>query len=148
MQIWVAGKPAPELAGQVRAAADDMARGPRRPDEVSPEIGAPALAHCASDADYLEHFMRLLRYRDAVDTLDFEIPCRPGPAGRLMRALKRVLWKLLRYQHDRIAFRQNLINGLHTQALEWELRQRQREIAELRGRITALERQAEGGHAD
>ncbi len=55
--------------------------------------------------------------------------------------MKRCLWKLLRYQHDRIVFRQNLINGLFTQALESELLLRRRETAELRARLAALEKQ-------
>lgn len=140
MRIFIAGEPAEELAGQVRQLADKMLHGPRRPLEVSEDIGALALQKAGSDADYQEQFMRLLRYRDAVDTLDFEIPRRAGPAGLIMRPIKRLLWKLLRYQHDRITFRQNLINGLFTQGIELEMRQRRRETAEMRARIDSLER--------
>ncbi len=141
MNISVAGQDAPQLAEQVRRTAADMQRGARRPSAVSREIGALALAGAADDAAFHENFLRLLRYRDAVDTFDFDIPRRPGPAGWWLRQMKRCLWKLLRYQHDRIVFRQNLINGLFTQALESELLLRRRETAELRARLAALEKQ-------
>ncbi len=139
MTITIAGHDRPDLADQVRRRADELARGARIPDIVSKEIGAPALAQSDSDAGYQENFIRLLRYRDAVDTLDFEIPRRPGAWGLCIRKLKQVLWKLLRYQHDRITFRQNMINGLFTRALEDELILRRRETAELRARLAALE---------
>ncbi len=141
MTISVAGQDDQQLAEQVRRTAADMQRGARRPSAVSREIGALALAGSATDAAYHENFLRLLRYRDAVDTLDFDIPRRPGPAGGCLRQIKRCLWKLLRYQHDRIAFRQNLINGLFTQALENELLLRRREAEELRARVATLEKQ-------
>lgn len=141
MTVIVEGRECPELAKEVRRMAERMRRNrkPRRPDHVSAEIGALALAGMGSDADYHAHFIRLLRYRDAVDTLDFAIPYRPGPTGGIMRRLKQILWKLLRYQHDRILFRQNLVNGLFTAALENEMTLRKREMDELRARIEALE---------
>lgn len=139
MAISVAGQDRPDVAEQVRQAADCLRRSRRQPSAVSPEIGAPALAGADSDAGHHANFLRLLRYRDAVDTLDFEIPRRPGPLGWFLQRAKRLLWKLLRYQHDRIAFRQNLINGLFTQALENEWRLRCRETDELRARVEKLE---------
>ncbi len=76
----------PQLAEQVRQAAADMQRGARRPSAVSREIGALALAGAADNAAFHENFLRLLRYRDAVDTFDFDIPRRQarraGGSGR------------------------------------------------------------------
>ena len=83
--------------------------------------------------------LRLLRYRDNVDTLPFEIPRKRGWVGALTAQLKRALWKVLRYQHDRVTSRQNLINHLYTNALECEHRQRAQEIRELQRRLAALE---------
>jgi hypothetical protein len=139
MSIIVAGQPSALLEEQVTRDAANMRRSARQPATVSPEIGATALCHSTTEAGYHENFLRLLRYRDAVDTLDFDIPCRPGRIGRYIQLMKRYLWKLLRYQHDRITFRQNMINGLFTQALENELLLRRRETEELRARVAALE---------
>lgn len=109
------------------------------PPRISSEIGALALKKARSDADYLAHFIRLLRYRDACDTCDFYIPRRPGFPGSLMAGIKKTLWKLMRYQHDRIVFRQNLINGLFTNAIEFEIAERRRTHAELSRRLDKLE---------
>jgi len=81
----------------------------------------------------------LLRYRDAFDTYDFDIPRKPGPVGSVMARVKKALWKLLRYQHDRIAFRQNLINSLFTNAVEFEMAERKRTDADLNRRLDKAE---------
>ena len=54
-------------------------------------------------------------------------------------ALKTVLWKLLRYQHDRTAFQQNLINELAIDALEFQQDRLDRELTELQQRVAGLE---------
>jgi hypothetical protein len=144
MKISVAGRDRTEDLGPgLRRQAEAMTRlDPRRqPARIPEEIGALALARAKSDAEYLEQFARLVRYRDAVDTFDYNIPRKPGLTGFLMGRLKGFLWKLLRYQHDRIAFRQNMINGLYTSGLEFEIVARRKEIAELEQRVAELEKQ-------
>ena len=111
------------------------------PAEVPPEISALALRDARDEGEYQDTLLRLLRYRDNVDTLPFEIPHRGGWRGRMTAAIKRKLWTLLRYQHDRITFRQNLINSLYTSALEYERARREAEIARLEARIEELEKQ-------
>jgi hypothetical protein len=142
MKIIIAGQDCTEeLGGEVQRKAVELKKlkGRAAPPRVSAEIGALALHKSLSDADYLDHFVRLLRYRDAFDTYDFDIPRRPGSAGAIMAKIKKVLWKLLRYQHDRIAFRQNLINGLFTSAVEFEVTERKRKAAEIDRRLDNLE---------
>lgn len=142
MKILIAGQDCTkELGGEIRqkSAALKKLSGRAAPPNISTEIGALALHKASSDADYLNHFVRLLRYRDAFDTYDFDIPRKPGPFGAIMARIKRVLWKLLRYQHDRIAFRQNLINGLFTGAVEFEMMERRRKDNELSVRLEKLE---------
>ena len=82
------------------------------PVEVPAELNALALREAKTEAEYQETFTRLIRYRDNVDTMPFDIPHRGGWRGKCAVWVKRKLWKLLRYQHDRITFRQNLINSL------------------------------------
>lgn len=142
MKILIAGQDyTQELGKEIRqkAAALKKLTGRAAPPEVSVEIGAGALQKASSDADYLNHFVRLLRYRDAFDTYDFDIPRKPGPFGAIMAGIKSFLWKLLRYQHDRIAFRQNLINGLFTSAIEFEMAERKRTDSELVRRLDKAE---------
>ncbi|MDO9542752.1 MAG: hypothetical protein Q7J98_10580, partial [Kiritimatiellia bacterium] len=130
-----------ELGGEITQKAAELKKitGRAAPLKISAEIGALALHKASSDADYLNHFVRLLRYRDAFDTYDFDIPRRPGPFGAIMAGIKNILWKLLRYQHDRIAFRQNLINGLFTNAVEFEMTERKRTDDELARRLNKAE---------
>lgn len=142
MKILVAGQDrTPDLGAEIQkcAAALKKRKGRAAPPEISPEIGALVLHKATSDADYLEQLIRLLRYRDAFDTHDFDIPRKPGLLGAVMARLKSVLWRLLRYQHDRIAFRQNLINSLFTNAIEFEALERKRGDHELRERLAKAE---------
>ena len=142
MKIIIAGQDCTkELGGEIWRSAAELKKltGRAAPPEISVEIGALALHKAASDADYLNHFVRLLSYRDAFDTYDFDIPRRPGVVGAMMARIKKVLWKLLRYQHDRIAFRQNLINSLFTNAVEFEMVERKRTDAELNSRLDKTE---------
>lgn len=142
MKIIVAGRDCTSDLGveiQRRAANLKKRKGRAAPPRISQEIGALTLAKANSNSDYLNHFIRLLRYRDAFDTYDFDIPRKPGLFGLLLARLKVVLWKLLRYQHDRIAFRQNLINGLFTNAIEFEMAEMERMHADLCRRLDSLE---------
>lgn len=129
------------MGAEIRKEAAELKKrkGRAAPPEISSEIGALVLHKAVSDADYLNHFIRLLRYRDAFDTYDFNIPRKPGLFGAMMARVKSILWRLLRYQHDRIAFRQNLINGLFTSAIEFEAAERQRKDNEFSDRLERLE---------
>jgi hypothetical protein len=106
---------------------------------IPPGISALSLREAESEEAWLNELIRLLRYRDGVDTLPFHIPRRAGPVGWAMARLKKILWQFLRYQHDRIAFRQNLINTLLLSALEFEDAQRRKDADEWRKRVAALE---------
>ena len=110
------------------------------PVEVPAELNALALRDAQSHAEYQDTFIRLIRYRDNVDTMPFDIPHRGGWRGKCAVWVKTKLWTLLRYQHDRITFRQNLINSLYSSALEYEREQRRAEAARLEARIAALEK--------
>jgi len=143
MKLIIAGRDrTAELGAELRRQVEIMALGDtsHQPARIPAGISVLTLREAASDADYLNELVRLLRYRDGVDTLPFHIPGRPGLGGRLMGRIKQALWKMFRYQHDRIAFRQNLINTQLTSALEFELMARQKETADLQRRVAALEK--------
>ena len=144
MKLSVAGQDRThDLGRELRQQAAVMERGESnhkpKPSLVAPDI--MPLARVQSEAEYLDQLIGLIRSRNAVDTLDFAIPRKSGMVGLCMTRLKAFLWKLLRYQHDRIAFQQNLINTQLTSALEFELAQRQKETADLKRRVAELEKQ-------
>ena len=82
--------------------------------------------------------------RHGVRTGVYYISARPGWKGRLMTWLKTMMWRKLRYQHDRIAFQQNLINELNVQALERQNTVLTQEIEQLRRRVERLEKTGPG----
>lgn len=143
MRIAVAGK---DRTGDLgRTLAEEAARlesaGPI--GRFAPAHSAVVLKESAGAADYQRRFIDLLRMRQAVQTADYYVPRAPGLRGRAAAALKTVLWKLLRYQHDRISFQQNLINELALDALEFQQGRTDRELANLKRRVASLE----GGRA-
>ncbi len=97
-------------------------------------------------ADYLERFGKLMRLRYALCTEPFPIPGKPGQTGSLIKKLKSFLWKLLRYQHDRMAHQQNAINELVINAQEFQNSATSVRLAALEQRIQELERMARGGN--
>jgi hypothetical protein len=110
----------------------------------SPRDSALSLKESRNAADYLERFCRLMRLRYSLSTESFPIPARPGTAGTLLVKVKGVLWKLLRYQHDRMAFQQNSINELVISSIDFQQANAQRKLDNLEQRIRALEAELAG----
>lgn len=135
MKLWIAGQDrTAEFQAAVERETERMAA--RGACVFFPEdISALRLRRAQHEADYLVLFSELVRRRHHIDTLGFRIPRRPGPIGALGAALRRVLWRVLRYQHDRMAYRQNLVNS-HLFAL---VEQQGAELRALRARVAALE---------
>jgi hypothetical protein len=89
--------------------------------------------------DYLDRYNRLMRLRYALCTDPFPIPGKPGTAGTLLKKLKAFLWKLFRYQHDRMAQQQNSINELVISGQSFQTTAVKQQIEALEKRIQALE---------
>jgi len=126
------------LGSEIRRLAHTRHRR-HKPDWIEPEFSALSLTEADSEHDYLHKMMRLLRYRDGVLSMPFYIPRRAGLRGLISKLIKIFLWKLLRYQHDRIGFQQNLINSMFTNMLECEIAEREKEITCLKERLSDLE---------
>lgn len=109
------------------------------PIHVPAEVNALTLREARTETEYQEILTRLIRRRDIVNTLPFDFPNFGGWTGKANVLFKKALWKLLRHQHDRIAFQQNQINSLYSSALEYERDQRRADVAALEARIKALE---------
>ncbi len=139
MKIAIAGKDRSADLGPVLAAdARERARDPSHVD-LPWSLHALSLRDQKTGSAYFDHYLELLRRKNHVDTLNFDIPHRPGLGGRAWMLVKKVLWKVLRYQHARMAFRQNLINSHLTSALEYQRDLARKEVGELKRRIAALE---------
>ena len=113
---------------------------------LSPQHSALVLRESLDRDDYLRRFIGLLQLRHGVRTADYYIPRGPGLRGKVAVAVKTFLWKLLRYQHDRMSFQQNLVNELAIDALEFQSRPG-RELAELDRRVARLEQDRSGTRA-
>jgi len=98
-----------------------------------------SLRAAGSESEYLDKLVTLLLSRAGVGTYDFYVPRKPGLIGNLAAFLKKALWKLLRYQHDRIAFQQNSINIQLTSNAEFMRAEYNRKIMALEKRIAELE---------
>jgi hypothetical protein len=133
MELLVAGKDRTSDWGAQIAVKATTLKGLRF---LSSHHSALSLKESHDASEYLDRFCDLLRMRHGVNTEDFPIPTRPGLMGSAFRAIKTVLWKLLRYQHDRIAFQQNVINELVITAVNLQQ-------AAIRERLADLEREVE-----
>ena len=148
MNIKIAGcDRTQDLGPELRSRAVAMGQGDdhHRPAEVPPGIAALSLAQARNEAEFVARLVQLLRHRDAVDASKFHNPRRPGLLNLCKDRLRTFLWQLLRYQRDRVVFRQNLINTQLTSALALESMQRQQVIEDLQKRVAELESQANGG---
>jgi hypothetical protein len=140
MKITVAGQDRTELLGGEIAGQAARFRADPRLQPLPPGLDSVALRELESPAAFDLKFLELMRHKAHVDTLPFEIPRKPGLAGGIMGAMRKALWKLLRYQHDRMAARQNTINSWLISALEHGRAETQAELAQLRERLDRLER--------
>lgn len=116
----------------------------QRPDcglsrQIAEETDVLTLKSTGRITAYLDRHIELLRSRNCVDTAHFDFPARPGLMGCLMYLIRRFLWKVLRYQHDRMAFHQNSINVQLAYELEFEKEARKKDVKALEERLNRLE---------
>ena len=139
MKITVAGQDRTGDLGPAVAAEADRLRAGGGIGELAPDHTALRLKRSRDLDDYVYHFVELLRMRHGVRTTDYYVPRGPGWRGRIAVALKTVLWRLLRYQHDRLTLQQNLINELEINAVEFQRDRVNQELADLKRRVADLE---------
>jgi hypothetical protein len=125
--------------------ADITAAARKRAEHASPrfhvpEVSALSLRDCGSENEYFSKFIKLLRMRHGASTDDFEIQRAPGVMGAIMQRVRRFLWKLLAYQHDRMIFQQNLINEMIIHAIEFEVAERNKELEKLKVELAGIKR--------
>ena len=146
MKVVVANK---DRSGDLGKELTESAR--KRVNQVPPagfsrHDSALALKETGTDTEYLNAFLNLLRIRCGLKTGPFDVPAKPGMAGKLIAWTRKLLWRILRYQHDRMAFQQHVINDLMTSAVEFEKASREKEISALKERVAELESMISGSN--
>lgn len=140
MQIEVCGKDrAADLGAAIEQEAQALERDGRFPQTPATGHSALFLRTAGDEPAYLRILLSLLIAKCGASVADFDVPRRPGRIGALGGRLRRALWKLLRYQHERVVSQQNLIHAHMTAAMEMMHQQHTAELAALRERIDALE---------
>lgn len=102
------------------------------------------LLNLKNDEEFLAFYLRSLREAAFVDINDFEIRERRSAAAPLLVALKKVIWKLLKFYTYRLWSQQNTVNGLVVTGIESLEEQYRERIARLESRVAELEKQARG----
>ena len=118
--------------------ADKRARGLYHDPRVA-RAERTNLANLKNDADFLSFYLECLREAVFVDISDFEIVERRARFSFLLKALKRTIWKLLKFYTYRLWSQQNQVNGLILSAIESTESRHQEKIRELEERLAKLE---------
>ncbi len=91
------------------------------------------------DETFMERYLVCLRQIVPVDINDFEILERRSRLAPLSKAVKKVVWKLLKFYTYRLWSQQNQTNNVLLAAIEIMDRRHKKEVADLKARIEALE---------
>lgn len=139
MKIIIADRDRTEEWGPaLRAEADRRMADPVHV-ALPPALQAQSLRQAGREAVFLDQWTDLVRRKCHVDTLKFDIARSPGTVGGLLQRARQVLWRVLRYQHDRVISRQNQVNSYLLAAVEFQ----NEEIRRLRAQVETLERRSE-----
>ena len=91
------------------------------------------------DESFMERYLLCLRQIVPVDINDFEILERRSRLAPLSKAVKKTIWKLLKFYTYRRWSQQNQTNDVLLAAIEIMDRRHKKEVADLKARIAALE---------
>ena len=100
-----------------------------------------SLRDAATNAEYLERYVEIVRKRQGVNPAQYSQPRSPGLKGSFSYIIRLLLWRILRYQHFWVAFHQNAINAMHAETLDFEHQERTRKTKQMETRIERLEKQ-------
>lgn len=147
-QLTIAGE---ACLGRYEPALRRTAERVRTDKKMAPlpeSLNARSLSQAETGAAYAERYLTLVRRKGHIDTLDFDVPHRNSVAGRLLGRVRTFVWKCLRYQHDRMAFRQNLVNSHLVSLIEVQNEELTSEIAALKQRLAEVEAKVPADQAD
>lgn len=102
------------------------------------------LLNLKGDEEFLGFYLKCLREAAFVDINDFVIREKRSTLAPALLALKKVLWKLLKFYTYRLWSQQNTINGLLVTGLESMDEKYREQIKRLEARVEELEKQQHG----
>ncbi len=102
------------------------------------------LINLKGDEEFLGFYLRCLREAAFVDINDFPIREKRGALAPLLVALKKTIWKLLKFYTYRLWSQQNTINGLLLTGVESLDEQYREQTKRLEARVAELEKQLRG----
>ena len=91
------------------------------------------------DEAFMDQYLVCLRQIVPVDINDFEILERRSRFAPVSKAIKKVIWKMLKFYTYRLWSQQNQTNNVLLAAIEIMDRRHKKEVADLKARIEALE---------
>jgi hypothetical protein len=118
--------------------ADKMARGLYTDPRVA-RAERMNLGHLRNDEEFLSFYLDCLRDAVFVDINDFEIIEKRARLSRLLVALKRAIWSLLKFYTYRLWSQQNQVNGLLLSSVEATENRYRAKVRELEDRVAKLE---------
>jgi hypothetical protein len=139
MRILVGGKDrTADLGAELEAAAR------RRRDLglvslLEQEKAILSLKSRGNSGEYLDRHIELLRSRHGVDAGRWRPAGGRGAGGRLLAAVRSMLWKVMRPSVDWLTFRQNAVNAQLGYELEFLRDECRARAGELERRLSALE---------
>jgi hypothetical protein len=146
LSIGAPGLDVDRLVADLQATADRKMQEGAYADARVARAEKTNLIHLRGSDDFLTFYLTCLRDAVFVDISDFEIRERRRFFGPVLVALKKTLWKLLKFYTYRLWSQQNQVNGLIITALEGMEEQSAARIAALEKRLAELEQKA-AGHA-
>jgi hypothetical protein len=111
----------------------------RYSDAVVARAERTNLANLQDDDEFMAFYIECLRDSVFVDINDFDIIERRSAFSGALVALKKVIWKLLKFYTYRLWSQQNQVNGLLLSALENMESRYKDKIAALEKRVAELE---------
>ncbi len=108
-------------------------------DETVARAEKNNLLSMKDDEEFLDRYVACLRQVVPVDINDFPIAERRSLFAPLSKAVKKVLWKLLKFYTYRLWSQQNQTNGVLLGVIETMHRRHREEVEALKARISALE---------
>lgn len=139
LEIGAPGMDSARIVAEIRASVARKRAAGAYADPRVARAEKSNLTHLQNDDDFFDFYMSCLRQAFVVDVNDFPIIERRARFGRLLVALKTVIWKLLKFYTYRLWTQQNQINGLLLSALESAEHKHRTKIKALEERIAHLE---------
>ena len=144
LSIGAPGLDVDRLVAEIQATADRKMQDGVYSDARVARAEKTNLVHLRGTDGFLTFYLACLRDAVFVDISDFEIRERRSAFAPALVALKKVIWKLLKFYTYRLWSQQNQVNGLVITALQGVEEQTEGRIAKLEARVAELEARLAG----